>query len=229
MSCTLRHEENLNDLLDGLLDEAGREETRTHLAACPSCRTTLQDLEKLAHRTRELSASMEPAADLWPGLRRRIEAEQRFSPRPMPRWGLAMAAGLLLAGVIIGAMLGRGLPGEGIMPAAPATGAAGAVAATNDPLAGLRAAEADFQNATQALLAAMEANRANLPPAAAGTVKDNLNLIRAAIGQVWLALEADPDNAQNAYRLVGLYRAQIRLLERTTRAEKSGGGSRTSL
>ena len=45
---------------------------------------------------------MAPSTDLWPGLRRRIEAERRFESRSMPRWGLAMAAGLVAAGVLIG-------------------------------------------------------------------------------------------------------------------------------
>ncbi len=218
MSCTLRREENLNDLLDGVLDTAGREETRAHLAACPSCRTTHEELERLALRAGGLPHTMAPPSDLWPDLRRRIEAEKRFAPRPMPRWGLAMAAGLLMAGVIIGAMMSRGLPVGGSLPAAPSgfTSAAGTVAAAYDPLATLRAAEVDFQNATQTLLAAMEANRANLPPGVAGTVDANLELIRATIGQVWVALEADPGNMANAYRLVGLYRTQIRMLERTS-------------
>ena len=119
MSCTLRREENLNDLLDGVLDTAGREETRAHLAACPSCRTTHQELERLALRAGDLPHTMAPPSDLWPDLRRRIEAEKRFAPRPMPRWGLAMAAGLLMGGVIIGAMMGRGLPVGGSPPPAP--------------------------------------------------------------------------------------------------------------
>ena len=118
MSCTLRREENLNDLLDGVLDTAGREETRAHLAACPSCRTTHQELERLALRAGDLPHTMAPPSDLWPDLRRRIEAEKRFAPRPMPRWGLAMAAGLLMGGVIIGAMMGRGLPVGGSPPPA---------------------------------------------------------------------------------------------------------------
>ncbi len=218
MSCTLRREENLNDFLDDLLDDEGQAETREHLAACPSCRTTHQELQRLALQAGDLSHTMAPASDLWPDLRRRIEAEKRFAPRSMPRWGLAMAAGLLMAGVIIGTMAGRGLPGGGSLPPVPSgfTNGADTVAAANDPLAGLRAAEADFQNATKALLAAMEQNRGNLPAGAAGTVDANLELIRAAIDQVWVALEADPDNAENAYRLVDLYRTQIRMLERTS-------------
>jgi anti-sigma factor RsiW len=232
MSCTLRREENLNDYLDEVLDAAGREETQAHLVVCPSCRTTCHELEKLALRARELPGAMAPPSDLWPGLRRRIEAEKRVAPRPMPRWGLAMAAVLLMAGVIIGAMMGGGLSGGGSPTSAPSGFApvAGSVAAAHDPLASLRAAEVDFQNATQALLAAMEANRANLPSTTAGTVDANLELIRLAIGQVWVALEADPDNSVNAYRLVGLYRAQISMLERTARVRKRvRGGGRTSL
>ncbi|MCZ6747388.1 MAG: zf-HC2 domain-containing protein, partial [Acidobacteria bacterium] len=69
MSCTLRREENLNDLLDGVLDTAGREETRAHLVACPSCRATRAELERLALRVRELPGTMAPPSDLWPDLR----------------------------------------------------------------------------------------------------------------------------------------------------------------
>lgn len=228
MSCTLRREENINDLLDDILDGAGREEIRAHLVACPSCRTTRAELEKLALRARELPGTMAPSSDLWPDLRRRIEVEKRFAPRPLPHWGLAMAAGLLMAGVIIGSMMSRGLPGGDASPAAPSgsTYAAGTVAVANDLLAGLRAAEVDFQDATRALLDAIAANRVNLPSGAADTVEVNLDLIRAAIDQVWVALEADPDNSDNAHRLVDLYRTQIRMLEQTARVEQNLSGAR---
>ena len=43
----------------------------------------------LALQTADLAEKMAPSTDLWPGLRRRIEAERRFESRSMPRWGLA--------------------------------------------------------------------------------------------------------------------------------------------
>ena len=147
-----------------------------------------------------------------------VEAEQRAGPRPMPRWGLALAAGLMAAGILIGLQMGRGLPDDGL-PAAPAAGAAAVTAASFDSLSSLRAAEADFLRATETLLAELEARRDALPPAAVTTVEENLVTIRSSIDEVWGALEADPDSLRHASRLVGLYRTQMDLLQRTVQSE----------
>jgi anti-sigma factor RsiW len=217
MSCTLHQEENLNELLDGNLDTARQDEVLRHLANCAPCRETYQALQDLARQTAELSAKIAPSTDLWPDLRGRIEAERRFKSRSMPRWGLALAAGLMAAGVLIGLQMGRGLPG-GSTPATPPAGAAVTTVAV-DSLAGLRVAEADFLRATETLLAELEARRSALPPAAVTTVEENLITIRSSINEVWGALEADPDSLHYASRLVGLYRTQMDILQRTVQSD----------
>ena len=217
MSCTLHQEEKLNELLDGNLDSAGQDEIHAHLSECAACRETYQALQDLALQTAELSEKIAPSTDLWPGLRRRIEAERRFESRSMPRWGLALAAGLMAAGVLIGLQMGRGLPG-GSTPTTPPAGAAVTTAAV-DSLAGLRVAEADFLRATETLLAELEARRSALPPAAVTTVEENLITIRSSIKEVWGALEADPDSLHYASRLVGLYRTQMDILQWTVKSD----------
>jgi hypothetical protein len=217
MSCTLRREEMLNELLDGVMDAGRQSDILGHLQECVPCRETHRDLQDLARQVADLPETITPATDLWPGLRRRIEAEKRFAPRSMPRWGLALAAGLMAAGVLIGLQMGRGLPGGG-SPVAPAVGAATVTAASVDSLSSLRAAEADFLRATETLLAELEARRAALPAAAIATVEENLATIRSSIDEVWGALAADPDSLSHASRLVGLYRTQMDLLQRTVRA-----------
>jgi len=214
MSCTLHQEEKLNELLDGNLDSAGQDEIHAHLSECAACRETYQALQDLALQTAGLAEKMAPSTDLWPGLRRRIEAERRFESRSMPRWGLAMAAGLIAAGVLIGLQMGRGLP-DGGSPVA-----SGVTTAAVDSLAGLRVAEADFLRATETLLAELEARRSALPPAAVATVEENLITIRSSIDEVWSALEADPDSVHHASRLVGLYRTQMDLLQRTVQSRE---------
>ena len=218
MSCTLRREEMLNELLDGVMDAGRQSDILGHLQECAPCRETHSALQDLARQAADLPEAIAPATDLWPGLRRRIEAEQRAVPRPMPRWGLALAAGLMAAGILIGLQMGRGLPDDGL-PAAPAAGAAAVTAASFDSLSSLRAAEADFLRATETLLAELEARRDALPPAAVTTVEENLVTIRSSIDEVWGALEADPDSLRHASRLVGLYRTQMDLLQRTVKHE----------
>lgn len=216
MSCSLQYDEQLNDLLDGDLDAAGEAGLRSHLQQCAPCRRTLESLEDLARRSAALPASSAPSTDLWPGLRRRIEAEQRFRTRPMPGWGLALAASLLAGGVLIGLQLGRGLPDVGAGRGVPGEPAAITLAAA-DPLTGLRAAEMDFVQATEELLAQLESRRRTLNPEQVAAVEENMGVIREAIAQVWIALEEEPDNVDNAYRLVGLYRTQMHMLKRTVR------------
>lgn len=217
MSCTLRQEEKLNELLDGVMDAGRQDDILRHLKECAPCRETHRELQALARQTADLPEEIAPSTDLWPGLRRRIEAEKRFAPRPMPRWGLALAAGLMAAGVLIGLQMGRGVP-DGGLPAAPSAGAA-VTTASADSLAGLRAAEADFLRATETLLVELEARRDALPPAAVSTVEENLATIRSSIDEVWTALEAEPDSLNHATRLVGLYRTQMDLLQRTVKSE----------
>ncbi len=217
MSCTLEREEQLNELLDGHLAPAEAEAVTRHLADCAACADTHAGLQELAQRVAGLEPSVATERDLWPALRQRLEAESRFRPRPVAGWGMALAAGLLAAGVIIGLQLGRTLPAG--TPAAPAGGPVQVMAAAAGPLSGLRAAEAEFLRATEALLAQMENRRHNLAPAQVAAVEDSLAVIRRAIDEVWAALEAEPGNMDNAVRLVGLYRTQVRLLKDTVPAQ----------
>ena len=221
MSCSLKYDEQLNDLLDGELDAAGEAGLRSHLQECAPCCRTLEALEDLARRSAALPTPPAPSADLWPGLRRRIEAGQRFRTRPMPGWGMALAAGLLTGGILIGMQLGRQLPGGGTGTGVPAEPAAITLASA-DPLAGLRAAEMDFMQATDELLAQLESRRRMLNPEQVAAVEENMDIIREAIAEVWVALKDEPGNVDNAYRLVGLYRTQMHMLKRTVR-EKSPG------
>jgi hypothetical protein len=224
MSCTLQQEEKLNELLDGIMDAGRQEEILGHLEECDPCRQTYQALQDLAQATAALPEKIALETDLWPGLRRQIEAEKRFAPRPMSRWGLALAAGLTAAAVLIGLQLGGGdAPSQPLVAVAPAAsetaGVAQVTAASVDSLAGLRAAEAEFLRATETLLAELEAQRGSLPPTAVATVEENLTTIRSSIDEVWGALEIEPDSLQHASRLVGLYRTQMSLIQRTVKAD----------
>ncbi|HET6341434.1 MAG TPA: zf-HC2 domain-containing protein, partial [Gemmatimonadota bacterium] len=71
--------ERLSAYLDGDLDAPDREAVERHLAVCGECAALLEDLDRLARAAGELE-DREPAADLWPGIARRLEGRARVVP-----------------------------------------------------------------------------------------------------------------------------------------------------
>jgi anti-sigma factor RsiW len=125
----------LDDFVDGTLPADRRAAVEGALAASPELRAELARLRALLVRTAALPAEIQPAQDLWPDVRVRIEAradprlarsapflppERLAWPVRFQRWlhgarrpALAMAAvaGLFLAGAYL--VLIHRLPGEG--------------------------------------------------------------------------------------------------------------------
>lgn len=66
--------ERLSDHLDGGLSGAELEAVERHLGMCATCRELREDLKRVAGAARALGP-IEPATDLWPGIRSRIVTE----------------------------------------------------------------------------------------------------------------------------------------------------------
>src|SRR5690242_6390457 len=63
--------DRLSEYLDGDLTPAERTTLEAHLAACGTCRTTLDELRRVVARAQALD-DRPPAADLWPGIAEHI-------------------------------------------------------------------------------------------------------------------------------------------------------------
>ena len=68
------NEEQLNGLVDGALNGTAREAAERHLAECESCRRDLRQAQTLVAQARALPRSIDPPADLWPGIAPQLAA-----------------------------------------------------------------------------------------------------------------------------------------------------------
>jgi hypothetical protein len=123
--------------------------------------------------------------------------------------GLAAAAVLAAVSSVLTAVVMRDRPAG--------TPTAGATAALVRPAAvgaGLGASEAEYVRATEALLQALEARRAGLPPETVKALEDNLRAIDKALADIRLALAQDPEDTGLVHMLVSTHRKKVDTLER---------------
>ena len=77
--------DRLSEYLDNELTPGERQQLETHIAGCPACRETLDELKAVVARAGRLE-DREPDYDLWPGVReaisrhRVVELDSRRKP-----------------------------------------------------------------------------------------------------------------------------------------------------
>src|SRR3989442_13782172 len=76
--------DRLSEYLDGELTSPERTAFEAHLASCDACRTTPDELRRVATNARALD-DRPPAADLWPAVAARIGLSARSKSRPVVR------------------------------------------------------------------------------------------------------------------------------------------------
>lgn len=205
------NETQLNDFADGELAESDRDAVAGHVVYCVQCAAVVSGLRALLADAAALPASIEPPARLWQSVRGRT-----ISPRPgrtKMLWELraplaAAAAVLIVAASAITWWIAPTERASQIMTAsAPAPAELG-----------LARAEADYLEATRALLLVLEERRDRMDPAVVATVEQNLRVIAAAVENAKAALAADPANQDVTAILNATYQTQIRMLRSATRA-----------
>lgn len=205
----------LQDFVDGALDAADERRVREHLASCARCRAEERELRRLLARVAELPPSVAPARDLWPGVaarlgeqpaRTRTAAGTRRSWTP-GRWALQAAAAIVF--MVLGAALGRVVPGAAPPEAAPAPAAA----------SGFAAVEAEYLRAKDALWLVAASRQEEISPVTLEIVRRNLVVIDEAIWGLRRTLEADPGNRELEKLILAQHRRGLDLLRRLT--EKS--------
>lgn len=173
-----------------------------HLTSCAECSAFLDAAEPERSDAGALPRSVEPAADLWPGIRGRLRPRGSRAPRvTVPAWGLAAAAVLLIALSSSATLwwLRRSAP-------PPAVRSADAVASI----------ELDYASAATELGAALVQARTRLAPATVATIERNLAVIDSALAESRRALAGDPGNAALEYLVLASWRQKVDFLRRAT-------------
>ena len=162
---------------------------------------------------RTLPTSLEPERDLWPGIAARLAPPARTPQRPLVRF--AMAASLLAALALGWALALRLRPAPVVVevPAPPAAAAEPGVARTAYAATGR-----ELDAIRDELRSAIDAQRAQLPPATRQLVFENLATIEKAIAEIEKALAAAPADAELARTYVVYRSRQIDLLRQANRA-----------
>jgi hypothetical protein len=233
-------QEMLNDYLEGSLAEATRQEVEHHLRQCLPCYRGLKELRTLLKTAHRLPQSIRPRQDLWPGIAARIqEARIRKAsiqertrqaasppppePRPLqesPRespWWLAAAAAILLAALSV--PISMWWAGRAPQPRPEVDFSQAGSTGTDDTLAksDLARSRDSVLQTRRDLLAAIELRRELLGAETTGILEQNVLILDRAIGEIWEALEQDPENRRLRLLLAAKYQQEIRILQRVSR------------
>lgn len=210
MNCE-RTREMLDAWIDGELRDAERNALRAHVVTCDACERHEAAARRLRDAVADLPGEVEPGRDLWDGIQDRIAPRASTTPQVRtPRWALvAVAASVILAvtlGVVVLRDAGRA-PVASVPEARPDDVASVAILASYD------AAEDEFRETRDLLLAELESNRDRLDPETVEVVEDNLEIMNRAAAEIREALEHDPENRMLRSMLLASYRKQVGLLK----------------
>jgi len=230
------YEERLNDYLDNLLAPPERAGVEQHLEGCAGCREALAAMRSLRERTASLPRSVEPARDLWPGIR----DSQTWPRRPVPGsilglpvwmtgWGRlvpAAASIVLVLVIVVVAMIGLR---QSTVPPGPGDGGVSGVApARLPPQEPLEMAEAEYRAATEKLLAALQRERGAASLEAVKVIEENLRIVEGAIQEIHRAAVDHPGHKVDERVVISLYRTRFELLRQAVRLFSREGEEKQS-
>jgi len=222
-------EARLDDYVDGALSSETRAAIESHLEGCARCRRSLDGLRSLLRDAATLPREEQPPRDLWPAVRTALESEgagaaaRAAAPPWARRIALAAAAVVLVTiGVGITLLVQGWSVGPAPRVADTAASTESGTTATPAALASFRAAEHEYQRATDELMTLYERRRASLAPETVAEVERNLTIINQAIGDARTALENDPSNRRLGQVAASMYERKVDLLRYLTRLSVPG-------
>lgn len=215
----------LSAYLDDELAPDVRAACTAHVATCPACRETLDELAAVVAGASGLPVSL-PHRDLWPAISGRLDGSDR-GPRPARRISfslpeLALAATLLIAvtaGAAWLALTRPATPTAAVEAPIQAVPEASTPADENLQLANF--ADAQFNAAVADLERILLEERYTLDPRTVLVIERNLRAIDQAIAQARQALREDPANTYLNSHLADARQRKLELLRRAT--EITGG------
>lgn len=203
----------LSDHLDGQLPPAARDEVAAHLDSCTDCAHVAEQLEAIRRQARALGP-VQPARDLWPGIRARLDDPDVFAlpvdrdahdrVAPWQRVVRLTVPQLAAAGLVL-ALLSGGGAWALLPPSGPsvATGEPGVTAdVPSGPAASRMAADAGAalgaagagSGAVEELHSILAESDGRLDANTVRILEKNLAVIERAIAEARAALEVDPGN-----------------------------------
>jgi anti-sigma factor RsiW len=210
--------DRLSEYVDGELDAPTHAALDAHLATCVDCRATLEALERVVTRARQVP-DREPQRDLWAPIATAIEAT-RVSPigTARPRRLVTLSVARLVAAASVVAVLAGGAAWIAASHRGPTP-----IASTRDsvqptvtaPAATPAAlAVASYRDAAADLERVLAAGRSALRPETMRVIEENLRTIDLAIAQADSALRRDPGSAYLNQYLAATMQRKLKLLRR---------------
>ena len=208
--------DQLDDYVDGTLDEAAFQEMELHVATCPECRTEERSLRALLAHAAALPVERPPSRDLWAGIAGRLDEARPWWRRPgsLAGWGVGLTAA---AGVVLALSAALHGPGRGVRPSLGASIAPAALR-SDDPVA---SAEREYARAAAELLSALEQQRDRLPPETLASVEKDLRSIDAALQEVRRALATDPANPGLNHLLTSTHQRKVEVLQHVLKLSRT--------
>jgi hypothetical protein len=206
--------ERLSDYCDGEASPSERREIERHLETCQACRDELAREREVIRLAAAWRRDVEPERDLWPAIEARVASRRgrvlRGPWRGAARVALAAAAALV---VTVTLLLVR-------QPGSPAVGSgaevigSGSAARAPLALASERAlVDGGLLHVRQDLLRSISERRGRLDPETQAMVDRNLRIIDRALGEIYQALETDPDNHVLEQLLADTYQHEAEFLK----------------
>jgi len=198
--------DEINDLLDGALNEARTDELRRHLETCDECGTIHDALRATVDDAAALPRTIAPPPDLWGDVRGRLAPRRSTLSVRFSIGGLAAAA-------LLAAAIGSGITVVVLRPSAPRNPIA-VSAPTGTPPSTFASAERGYAESAARLERTLSERRDSLAPATVATVERSLRIADSAIAEARAALDRDPANRAIEAILASNYERKIDLLRR---------------
>jgi hypothetical protein len=181
-----------------------------------------RERDALLSKVGTLPQCIEPARDLWPEIRARLE-QQPVAAKTAPRimsWPWALAAGIAIASVsVLFTWLAVRAPGDG--PAQVASLAPAPVAALQTvSYGGYARLGAEYTETRAAMLQLFRARLATLPPDVQLLVGQDLATIQKAADDIDAALSDDPSSQLLNRLLLSTYQEEMRLYTRVATPQR---------
>ena len=169
--------------------------------------------DELMAAAADLDTEVSPERDLWPGIEQAIS-----QPAKPPRtvwnsvWAQAAAALLLVGGSSGVTYLAITKDANVLSPVAG--GPALVFESASGSFGSMYNLGPDYQDARRSLAAKLDEELSRLTPEERDNVQKNIEIIRAAIDDINLALAEEPDNALLQKLLISTYREELDLMIR---------------
>jgi anti-sigma-K factor RskA len=203
-------EVRLNDYLDGLLPPEEVRAVEAELARDPEYRALEQSLRTVMAEAAALPKSIVPERDLWAGIEARLDAHEANGGQggTLARFRYALLAAsfaaVFLAGIFFAQYQQERTPPDPI------------AREVNVEASEIVLVEAEYSQARDLLMHALDDSRDRLSPETLAVVDDNLAIIGNAIAEIKTALEEDPGNQRLMRSLVAAYDREVGLLQQAT-------------